>query len=254
MKNAFHLAACAGIVTIILAGCQSSPSYKNPKNASVNKHAQENQTLWTSFGAFAGSVIGEELGKYLDEQDVEHMTQATSAALALGQGQSWINPQNNTRGEARVISTEKKAGSIKIPVLKERIAQVPPLDLIGQTYHAMKKSNVRGGPGTSYRIVSGVVSGEAVNVIGKVRDSNWYLISKDGIGRGFIYAPLLKAAPAEKMLDSGVVIAKSDIEEKEVSSNRICRTIEQFVSFADGSSRKDTVQACQSPSGWQVKA
>jgi len=254
MKNSFHLGACAAVITLILAGCESTPSPVQNNEEASGYPTGEQQTLWTSYGAFAGTVIGKQLWKYLDKQDFEHMMQATSAAVASGQGQSWINPQTNTRGEAKVVSTENKAGSIKIPVLKERIAQVPPLDIIGQTYHALKKSNVRGGPGTRYRIVSGLVTGEAVTVIGKVRDSNWYLISKDGIGRGFIYAPLLKATPAEKMPDSGVAIAQGEIEEKEVTSNRICRTIEQSVSFADGSLRKDTIEACQSPSGWQVKA
>ncbi|WDE02829.1 SH3 domain-containing protein [Thalassomonas viridans] len=254
MKNAFHLKACAAVIALILTGCESIQSDGRHSQEAGGEISAKHQTLWTSYGAFAGSVIGKQLSKYLDKQDFHHMTQATSAAVALGQGQSWINPQTNTRGEARVVSTENKADSFKIPVLKQRIDQVPPLDIIGQTYHALKKSNVRGGPGTRYQIVSGLAIGEAVNVIGKVRDSNWYLISKDGIGRGFIYAPLLEAAPAEKMPDSGISIAQEEIEEKEVTTNRICRTIEQSVSFADGSLRKDTIKACQSPSGWQVKA
>lgn len=218
-----------------------------------HKACGEKKDLCAALGALAGGYLGNKLGKYLDEQDRQKMATATQQAVNSGKTQVWSNPDNKTSGSAKVISTQKKSEPVKIPVLKEKIAQVPPLDIIGETYQAKNKSNLRGGPGTDYEIVGSLSANEAVTAVGKVKGSNWYLISKAGVGSGFIYAPLMKYAP-DASLSTTDRIAKSEISEQKVSASSVCREIEQSVTLADGSSHSETLNACQTANGWKVKA
>ena len=252
MKIEFQKTPAVFILILTLMGCQATgPDHGGHVTSGVNQG--NDKKISTAFGLMAGSFIGPHIGQYLDEQDLQRMVLATNQTVASGQGQKWLNPKSKSSGETRVISTITKASPVKIKVLKKRIAEIPSLAIIGQTYRALKKSNVRAGPGLNHEIVDGLSIGEIVNAVGKVSNSNWYLISQDGIGRGFIYAPLLEYAPAEATVSSGTSIAQSDIIEKNVTSSLICRTIEQSLLLADGSSYTDTIEACQSTSGWVVK-
>lgn len=51
--------------------------------------------------------------------------------------------------------------------------------------------NVRSGPGTDFKRVSGLKAGERVRAIGKVEGSSWMAVSKDGVTLGFVYTPVL---------------------------------------------------------------
>ncbi len=219
-----------------------------------NQFGGNNKALWTALGGVGGALIGNQIGQYLDEQDQQRMAQATGRTITTGQPHVWSNPNNNTRGETRVIATQSRQEPVKVKVLKKKITKVPPLDIIGQTYRAKTNSNLRGGPGTDYVKVGSLDQNEAVNVVGKVRDKDWYLISHDGVGSGFIYASLLEAAPSEQPAPSKTLIVESDIGEEDVAANRECRKIQQSVSLADGSSQTETIDACQGPTGWEVQA
>ena len=60
----------------------------------------------------------------------------------------------------------------------------------GKSMWAAKRSNVRTGPGTSYRIVDLLEVGEQVRVIAKT--GNWYQLEpRAGLPERFVYAPLL---------------------------------------------------------------
>ncbi|MBX3631260.1 MAG: SH3 domain-containing protein [Nitrosomonas sp.] len=219
-----------------------------------NQFGGNNKVMWTTFGALGGALLGNQIGKFLDERDQQRMVQVTEQTIATGQTHTWSNPENNTRGEARVIATETKQEPVKVKVLKKKISKVPPLDIIGQTYRATTNSNLRGGPGTDYVVVGNLTENEIVNVVGKVRDKDWYLISHDGVGSGFIHTPLLEAAPTEAPTPPETPIAESDVGEEHVAANRVCRKIEQSVSLANGSSHTETIDACQGPTGWEVQA
>ena len=60
----------------------------------------------------------------------------------------------------------------------------------GKSMWAAKRSNVRTGPGTSYRIVDLLEVGEQVGVVAKT--GNWYQLEPQaGLPERFVYAPLL---------------------------------------------------------------
>ncbi len=210
--------------------------------------------LTTSGGAVIGGFIGSEIGKYLETQDQKKHALATQKAFSTGKNQSWSNPETNTSGKARVVNSSTEKTSVNLPVLKKKVKQVPPLDIIGSTYQAKTTSNLRGGPGTDYEKVGSLPTDKKVNVVGKVKGKEWYLISYDGVGSGFVYADLLKPTPTAMPDDSKTQIRKQDISNKKIADQRKCRTIEQSVSLADGSTKKETVKACQGPNGWEVQS
>ena len=61
-----------------------------------------------------------------------------------------------------------------------------------ETYYAMKRSNVRAGPGTEFDKVGRLSPGDEIAVTGKVKGGKWYRIETEGGGVGYVYAPLLK--------------------------------------------------------------
>jgi len=58
-------------------------------------------------------------------------------------------------------------------------------------YEIKKDVNVRAGPGTDFKRLSGLKAGARVRAIGKVRGTSWMAISKDGETLGFVYTPIL---------------------------------------------------------------
>lgn len=202
-------------------------------------------------GVIAGGFIGNKIGKYLDERDKQRMQEVTQKAIITGKDQSWTNPEAKTRGSARVVSTRTKEEPVKVKVLKKKVTQVPPLEMLGQTFRAVKTADLRGGPGTDYEIVGNLTTGRVVNAVGKVRNQDWYLVSEDGVGSGFAEVASLEPAPNEVPIVSQGQATNSDVSEQEVTANRVCRKIEQSVSLPDGSSHSDTIDACQGPNGWE---
>ena len=51
--------------------------------------------------------------------------------------------------------------------------------------------NVRSGPGTDYKRLTGLKKGDRVRAVGKPEDASWVAISQDGETLGFVFAPIL---------------------------------------------------------------
>lgn len=168
----------------------------------------------------------------------------------------WISKQYselpNDDDQARM--SEKSDVSVK--VLKGQLEKIPPLEIIGTSYRTVKSANVRGGPGTDFVVVDNIRQDAVVMVIGKVQNKPWYLIGDGDVANGFVYQTLLEAVPeteskeltADKTgKDTGVV------QEEEVEAERLCRTIQQKITTADGATREEAVTACQGPNGWKIQ-
>lgn len=213
----------------------------------------KNKTACQFAGVLIGGVIGNRIGKHLDEQDKARMAASTQNAILTGQTQSWSNPENNTSGKSVVVRTTERKQPVKVPVLKEKVAKVPPLDMLGTTYRATKTANVRGGPGSDYKTVGSLKANQSVTAIGKVKDKNWYMISENGVGSGFVFGGLVEPAPEEKADQAHSQIAANDIALHQVSNTTTCRVIEQSVKLADGTTKTEQVEACEGANGWEVK-
>ena len=206
--------------------------------------------------ALAGAYVGNRISKHLREEDRARQAAATHKAMISGENSSWENPETKIKGKARVVSTQTVAKPVKVKVLKGKVKTVPPLDIIGAPYEVVKDmARVRGGPSTDYVIVGKLESATPVNVIGKVKEKEWYLISEDGVGSGFVYSTLLKEAAPTALVESNPEnVDPSLVEEQQVAQKRICRTIENSIQLADGTVHKETVNACRGPNGWETQA
>jgi surface antigen len=208
--------------------------------------------LATAIGTAAGAWIGNRIGAYLDEQDRQHATAAVQLATVTGSPQAWQNPETGVSGRAEVVGTKTTRQTVAVPVFKDRVQQVPPLELIGEPYRATSGANVRGGPGADYVIVGSLSRDETVMVAGKAEGEPWYMVSQGGAGSGFVNANLLTPAPTAVAAAETPAPAAAAVEVKTVAAAQTCRTVRQTVTLADGSTHEEDVTACQSPKGWEI--
>jgi len=62
------------------------------------------KTAATAVGVLAGAVIGNQIGKYLDDKDRAEANAATQRALDSGRSQTWSNPDSGASGQIKVIN------------------------------------------------------------------------------------------------------------------------------------------------------
>lgn len=203
-------------------------------------------------GAAAGAWIGNQIGQYLDEEDQKRLAEATQTTAVSGQPISWTNPDTGVSGTTRVVKEETRSENVAVPVLKERVTELPPFEYIGERYSVASASNVRGGPGTDYKVVDSLNAGQTVDVIGEVEGKPWYLVGENGVGNGFVFNKLLKPTG-----QASTVLVNDDATGPGVSSQqtvaqRNCRTIEQVVVLQDGAEQVEKVTACQGSNGWEI--
>lgn len=204
----------------------------------------------TETGMVVGSVLGGQIAELLDEESQRRASKATGEAVATGQPQTWSNPEAGTSGEVTVTAQKQEQAAVPVVVLKDEVQELPPVDLIGRTYVATAEANVRGGPGTDYKTVESLIAGEQVNVVGKVRGKDWFMVSQGDVIIGYVSTTLLAepATPLPKLVDqpkpTGAVV------EQTVQVERTCRTAEHRVRLADGQVAVEQVEACATPTGW----
>ncbi len=72
------------------------------------------------------------------------------------------------------------------------------------TYYAVKRSNLRAGPGTEFAKLGRLSPGDEVEVTGKVKGKSWYRIAMEGGTEAFVFASLLtEGKPADKQVAVG---------------------------------------------------
>lgn len=203
-------------------------------------------------GAAAGAWIGNQIGQYLDERDRQELSRSTQVSAVTGTPQTWRNPDTGATGATKVTETHTSPATVAVPVLKDRVEQVPPLELIGAPYRAKRSATVRGGPGTDYKALQSLEAGQTVDVVGKVQASNWYMIGEGGAASGFVATSLLQPLPPEAQPPAEAAPAPAVATETvQVATKRTCRTIEQTVTTPEGP-KSESVTACQGPNGWEV--
>lgn len=211
--------------------------------------------LAIGLGAAAGAYLGREIARRLTEEDQAQLVETQQKALATGQSQSFYNPQTNVRARVDVIEPdfgavpEVREEQVEIAFVRDRVDQIPPLDLIAAPYSASSPVNVRGGPGTDYEVVGGLAAGEVVQVIGQVRGEDWYVVSEGGAANGFVYSSLLSPSQA---LPQSASAPSGNLGSSVVSARSECRTVRQTVEI-NGETLQETQELCQSGDGtWQL--
>lgn len=199
-------------------------------------------------GTLGGLFLGGEIGKRLDQRDQQGIAETRQQALNTGQPVSWKNPDTGVQSTARVTETSyRPAPTAGGSEARDMVWRVPPLQLIGDDYAATTTSNVRGGPGTGYGVMDQLRDGERVRVVGKVVEKDWYMIARNGIGRGFVHADLLRPVPG------AVAGYERPLSTEQLAGVRECSTLVQDVRLADGTTETRRARACRTPDGkWEM--
>ena len=180
--------------------------------------------------------------------DLKAHEAAILGALVTGAAQSWNNPETGNSGGVKVLEESTTTEETKFEVLKDKVEQVPPLEMKGTNFTAIKSSNIRGGPGTDYKVVGKLPAGNVVMVVGKVKGSDWYMISQGDVATGFVSAGLLEETPTATVTSADQ--PDGDVETVQATADQTCKTVEQSVTQDDGTTKTEVIKACQGPNGW----
>jgi uncharacterized protein YgiM (DUF1202 family) len=184
----------------------------------------------------------------LSDEDQAGLATSTQQAIATGEDGNFQGSGSKANITVKKESTKTKKN--KVPVLKDKVQEMPPLELIGAQYQATSGTNVRGGPGTDYKVVGKLSAADTVDVIGKVEDKTWLLIGQGGVATGFVFESLLK--PTGQMGGSQPA-PEGEVAEIQTATEVTCRTIEQEVTLDDGTTHNEQIKACQNPDGsWEM--
>lgn len=252
-------------VGLSLVACQTNGNQSNAQIGTAvgalagafigNRLGGKNKALGTVLGAAGGALIGNAIGRMLDAEDQKRLNASTYQSLETGQPRQWYNPKSGVRARTTVKASSVERQQVQVPILKDKVKSVPPLRFIGDEYSTSHDVNVRGGPGTDYKVVDSLKGGEHVKVVGQVIGKPWYMVSRNGVGSGFVYTSLLKAAPPETtamVAQSEPATPASQVKSATVNATSDCRVVTQQVTLGNGKSATEDVRACRGPDGWKI--
>jgi len=203
-------------------------------------------------GTLAGYWLGGQVGRQLSESDQRGLAQTTQTALDTQQAQTWRNPATGVETHVTVHETTLERRPLETQGLRDRVHQVPPIEVINAFYVANTNVNVRGGPGTDYVIMDRVSEGHEVPVVGRVRDTDWFVIADGDMGTGFVYGPLFTRGVEQP--DSRNAVRTAAVSSPgAIVEERACSLITQEVRLPDGTSESRNLRACQRADGtWET--
>ena len=202
-------------------------------------------------GTLAGYWVGGKVGRHLSQQDRLGIARATSQAMYSGQPTSWHNPDTGARTHVSVRNVPSYSTAKH---LKPALTQLPAVELINAYYSPTANINVRSGPGTDYTVVHKISKGHQVPIIGKVINSDWYLIAEQGKASGFVYAPLMRLAYNQPYSTNAIRHASVGVQSgRYVAHEQQCRIITQKVKLQNGRTDSNQFKACQQADGNWVK-
>lgn len=205
-------------------------------------------------GALLGGVAGHFLAKYLTEKDQQERQVALQKALDEKKSTSWHNAQSGNGGSIQVSAAPTRTASKPVKVLKDKLTEPPALDSADSPQQITTSVNVRGGPGTDYKVVGGFAGGAKVEVLGKVKGSDWYLVGHQDVGEGYVYGKFLKPVPAQQVAAQEApqpAIPASAVQEANVPVSMQCMTVNESISLANGKQGTEQRVLCKGPDGWQ---
>lgn len=200
--------------------------------------------------AAACQLVGELRGLELSKQDELAIEETTQQVAVSGETKTYENPETGVKSSVKVTETRpQQVKTAQVKVLKDRVEQTPALDLVKAPYETVSAVNVRGGPGTGYKEVGHLTTGEVRDVIGKVQGKPWYLISEGNVGTGYVYASLMRpttqAAPPLNVAGS--------VSSVQIETNTSCRVVEREVAKEGYETVTQKFEMCQQEDGsWDV--
>jgi len=246
---AFGLSSCA---TTDGSNTQDGAVIGAIAGALLGAALSEDKEKGALIGAAAGGLIGAGIGRFLDTRDRQRLAQSTEQTIVTGEAQTWSNPETGVSARTTVTATTEEPQAREIPVLKDRVEQTPPLEFIGESYVAKSASNVRGGPGTDYKVVGRLDPGTSTQVVGKVEGKEWYMVAEQNVANGFVATSLLPSGGTAPPPAQTKQIDASQVATANVQGTSDCRIVQQQVTLADGRNMTEDVKACRGPNGWEI--
>lgn len=221
----------------------------------------DNKVFGALAGAAIGGLIGNQFGKFLDERDRVAIQQETAKALEQVSDGEKVNWANAESGASAVITPrETKTVKKEVAIIRDENIQTPPaLELIGKSYIVVTNANVRAAPTTASEVASNLEVDEQVNVVGKVEDKNWYLVSRNQKSIGYIYGDLIELRQVAIEPRLRQVAELDDIEidagavRETVNVTTECRQLDYEIAAGNGQTQQDSFEACKATDGaWEL--
>lgn len=191
------------------------------------------RTLGTVIGGVLGAAGGSVLGCKLQRNDRQKAERALEDAVATNKSQSWENPETGASGRVEVGQTASGAALSDLK-FANGVEPASGYDKVGSAFVSTGSANIRSAPGTNANVVGKLTAGQNVWVPASVSGSPWMLISRDGVGQGYVSSALLKRS-ATSTAAAG------------------CKSIRQTVSAPGAESESENLQACKGKDGqWVV--
>ena len=187
------------------------------------------RTLGTLLGGALGAAAGSAVGCKLQKNDQAKAERAMEQAVLTGKNQDWQSDETGASGRVEVGQDIRGVDLANLRLA----AGVKPADgytKIAGAYVSTASANIRSAPGTGSKILGQLATGQRVWVPAAVKGQPWVLVSDQGIGQGYVSAPLLKRA-----LNS--------------ADANGCRLVKQTVSQPGAAEETETLQACKGANG-----
>lgn len=238
------------------------------------------QLIATAIGAAAGAYAGNMFGASLDEADRRAVEKKTAEALGSvedGKTVAWSNPDSGA--SATITPQDTHTETRKVALLRDKkIAPLPTLELIGETWEATTSANVRSAPSLDGEVLSGLQTGETFTAVGKVEGRDWIVVGQGRRTVGYVASSLvqkatLQTASAQPVTTSGVesspLRAAVDLDAmendqaidldaeglvaEEVVASSTCRNMNVSITSKDGNSEQQHMKACKAGDGaWEI--
>lgn len=290
--GAMHKTVVAGVlgVSLLVTGCAT-----DGKDTTMNKETVgtvlgaviggvvgskfgkgKGQLIATAIGAAAGAYAGNMFGASLDEADrlaVEKKTAEALGSVEDGKTVAWSNPDSGA--SATITPQDTHTETRKVTLLRDkRIAPLPTLELIGETWEATTNANVRSAPSLDGEVVSGLQTGETFTAVGKVEGHDWIVVGQGKRTVGYVASSLvqkatLQTASEQPASDSSPLRAAVDLDAlandqaidldaeglvaEEVVASSTCRNMNVSITAKDGDTEQQQMKACKAGDGaWEI--
>ncbi|KAA3627443.1 MAG: glycine zipper 2TM domain-containing protein, partial [Proteobacteria bacterium] len=213
------------------------------------------QLIAIAAGTLAGYWAGGKFSDHMNQRDRAGLATTTREAISTGRTSTWRNPDTGVRARVSVSEMGVGDGGRGVDTSRPSLDSIPQVEMINSYYQPTVNLNVRGGPGTDYRILYTLKAGEPVPVIGRVAGSPWFLVADEGRASGFAHGSYLEFRDDES---AGNALRDSIVNDREVKRYVVdasnCRRVTQEVTLSDGSTDSNAFRICRQSDGNWVEA
>jgi len=178
------------VISALMSGC---------KGETLQEKVSYGFKQTTEFVSDVGAKIGDKLGVELKKEEAAEVEQTTAGALNKAKDGETVVWSNGDGVNAKFTPSNSRTEKRSMRIARLKGVQPPEeLDLIGQPYRIIVRSaKVRAAWTTKSKWVRSVAQDNIVTVIGQVRGTNWYMVSKANRAIGYIRNDLM--SPATEM-------------------------------------------------------